>query len=202
MKKTSVVIAALFFSVCLCAGAFAQEKKADGLKKDATTEQKPKTVKERTVVKTAIVEAIDMKTRLVSLKDKDGNLFDLKISEAVKNLPQVKVGDQVTATYYESIAFELADPGTPLQAGASESAAKAKLGERPSGAKANILSVVVNIEAIDSKKNVATLRGPEGKIVKVKILDPKKWQSAKVGDKLRVTYTEEVAVKVTKVEKK
>ena len=62
--------------------------------------------------------------------------------------------------------------------------------------------MVANIEAIDSKKNVATLKGPEGKIVTVKIQDPKKWASAKVGDKLRITYTQAVAVEVKKVEKK
>jgi hypothetical protein len=64
------------------------------------------------------------------------------------------------------------------------------------------ISAVVNIEAIDSKKNVATLKGPEGRIVNVKIQDPKKWESAKVGDKLRITYTEALAVEVKEVDKK
>ena len=44
-----------------------------------------------------------------------------------------------------------------------------------------MVSAVVNIEAIDTKKNVATLKGPEGKIVKVKIQDPKKWEKRKGG---------------------
>jgi plasmid maintenance system killer protein len=158
-------------------------------------------VKERTVTRTATVEAIDLKTRLVTLKDKNGNVMDLKVGEQVKNLAQVKVGDQVTAKYYESIAVELADPGTSLQSSTSEGLAKAKLGERPAGLEANVVSVVVNIEAIDSKNNVATLKGPEGKIVTVKIRDPKKWESAKVGDKVRITYTEAMAIEVKEVPK-
>jgi hypothetical protein len=198
-----VFMAAVLFSVCFVAGAFAQEKKAEAApKKAAASTEKPKVVKESVVTKTAIVEAIDLKTRVVTLKDKDGNVVDLKVSEQAKNLPQVKVGDQVTAKYYESVAVELADPGTAMEVGASASASKAKLGERPAGTEKSVVSMVVNIEAIDTKANIATLKGPDGKIVKVKIQDPKKWQSAKVGDKLKITYTEALAIDVKPVEKK
>jgi hypothetical protein len=196
VKKVFVFMTAVIFSICFGTVAFAQEKKSEAAPKAAASAQKPKTVKERVVTRTATVEAIDLKTRLVTLRDKDGNIADLKVSERVKNLPQVKVGDQVTAKYYESIAVELADPGTSLQTGTAASATQAKLGERPAASEANILSAVVNVEAIDSKKHIATLKGADGKIVNVKIRDPKKWKSAKVGDKVRITYTEELAIEV------
>lgn len=204
MKKVFVYMVAAVFMIFSGTGALAQEKKAeaDASKKAASSTQQPKTVKERVVTKTAIVEAIDLKTRIVTLKDKDGNVADLKVSERAKNLPQVKVGDQVTAKYYESIAVELADPSTPVQTGTSESSAKSKPGEMPGGVEAKMVSVVANIEAIDSKKNVATLKGPEGRTIKVQIQDPKKWEKAKVGDKLRITYTEALAVEVKPVAKK
>ena len=204
MKKVFVYMVAAVFMIFLGTGALAQEKKAeaDASKKAASSTQKPKTVKERVVTKTATVEAIDLKTRIVTLKDKDGNVADLKVSERAKNLPQVKVGDQVTTKYYESIAFELADPGTPMQVGTSESSTKAKPGERPAGVEAKMVSAVVNIEAIDTKTNVATLKGPEGRTVNVQIQDPKKWEKAKVGDKVRITYTEALAIEVTPVAKK
>jgi hypothetical protein len=204
MKRVFVYMVAAVFMIFLGTGALAQEKKAeaDASKKAASSTQKPKTVKERVVTKTATVEAIDLKTRIVTLKDKDGNVADLKVSERAKNLAQVKVGDQVTAKYYESIAFELADPGTPMQVGTSESSAKAKPGERPAGVEAKMVSAVVNIEAIDTKTNVATLKGPEGRTVNVQIQDPKKWEKAKVGDKVRITYTEALAIEVTPVAKK
>jgi len=204
MKRVFVYMVAAVFMIFLGTGALAQEKKAeaDASKKAASSTQKPKTVKERVVTKTATVEAIDLKTRIVTLKDKDGNVADLKVSERAKNLPQVKVGDQVTTKYYESIAFELADPGTPMQVGTSESSTKAKPGERPAGVEAKMVSAVVNIEAIDTKTNVATLKGPEGRTVNVQIQDPKKWEKAKVGDKVRITYTEALAIEVTPVAKK
>ena len=204
MKRVFVFTAAAIFLMTISAGVFAQEKKGESAapKKAAAATQKPKAVKESLVTRTATVEAIDLKTRVVTLKDKDGNVADLQVDERVKNLPQVKVGDQVTAKFYESLAVELADPGTPMGTATSESAAKAKLGAKPAGVEAVLVTVVANIEAIDFKKNVATLKGPEGRVVTVKIGDPKKWESAKVGDKLRITYTQAVAVEVKKVEKK
>ncbi len=204
MKRMFVFTAAVVFLICFGAGAFAQEKKGETAapKKAAASTAKPKAVKESLVTRTATVEAIDLKTRVVTLKDKDGNVADLQVSERAKNLPQVKVGDQVTAKFYESIAVELADPGTAMGTATTETAAKAKLGEKPAGIEANVVTVVANIEAIDFKKNVATLKGPEGKVVTVKIENPKKWESAKVGDKLRITYTQALAVEVKKVEKK
>jgi hypothetical protein len=204
MKKVFVFTAAAIFLITISAGVFAQEKKGESAapKKAAASTAKPKAMKERVITKTATVEAIDLKTRVVTLKDKDGNVMDLEVSERAKNLPQVKVGDQVTAKFYESVAIELADPGTPMGTATAEATAKAKPGEKPAGVKANLVTVVANIESIDAKNNVATLKGPEGKIVTVKIRDPKKWESAKAGDKVRITYTQAVAVEVKKVEKK
>ena len=204
MKKVFVFTAATIFLITISAGVFAQEKKGEAAatKKTAASTAKPKAMKESLVTRTATVEAIDLKTRVVTLKDKDGNVVDLEVSERAQNLPQVKVGDQVTAKFYESVAVELADPGTPMGTATAETAAKAKLGAKPAGVEAALVTVVANIESIDTKKNVATLKGPEGRIVTVKIQDPKKWASAKAGDKLRITYTQALAVEVKKVEKK
>jgi hypothetical protein len=62
--------------------------------------------------------------------------------------------------------------------------------------------VVASIETIDPNKTFVTLKGPEGKIVSVKVQDPKKLENVKVGDKVRITYTQSLAVEVKKVEKK
>jgi hypothetical protein len=81
-------------------------------------------------------------------------------------------------------------------------AERAKPGEKPAGMVANAVTVVANIETIDPKKTFVTLKGPEGKIVHVKVRDPKKLENVKVGDKVRITYTQSLAVEVKKVEKK
>src|SRR5262245_58288245 len=63
------------------------------------------------VTASATVEAIDQKSRMVTLKRADGERVRFRVSDEVKNLAQVKKGDQVTVTYYESVALRLRKPG-------------------------------------------------------------------------------------------
>jgi len=69
-------------------------------------------VKERQITTVATVQKLDLGKRLVTLKGQDGKVFSIHAGDQVKNLPQVKVGDQVSTTYYESIAYEVHKPGT------------------------------------------------------------------------------------------
>jgi len=57
------------------------------------------------VTATARVKALDQQTRRVTLERADGSQVTLYADDSVRNLPQVKVGDAVTASYYEAIAY-------------------------------------------------------------------------------------------------
>jgi hypothetical protein len=186
MKRVFVFMVAVFFLFCFGTVAFAQGKKV---------------VKERVVTKTAIVEAIDLPSRVVTLKDKDGNLVDLKVSPKATNLAQVKVGDQLEVKYYESIAIQLAKPGTAPSVSEGQSTVKAKPGEKPAGVKANVVTMVATITAIDPNKAYISLTGPGGKTVNANVKDPKNLENVKVGDSLEITYTESLAVSVKTVAK-
>ena len=52
-------------------------------------------VRENLVTKTATVESVDAASRLVTIRTEDGYATTVKVSDAVKNLPQVKAGDKV-----------------------------------------------------------------------------------------------------------
>ena len=140
--------------------------------------------------------------RVVKLKGPKGNVFDLKVGEEAKNLPQVKVGDVVVAKYYESIAVEVKKPGEPGGMAASGAMATAKPGEKPAGVVANEVTITATVEAIDRKKTHVTLKGPEGNSVKVKVQDPKNLKNVIVGDPVVITYTEALALSVEKPKKK
>jgi hypothetical protein len=58
---------------------------------------------QRTVT-TAVVTAIDLNTRQVTLRGPNGS-FTVHASDQVANLDQLKVGDKVAATYYESVVI-------------------------------------------------------------------------------------------------
>lgn len=157
---------------------------------------------EETVTVTAAVQAIDVATRQVTLKGPDGELVTIKVSDDVKNLAQVKKGDLVTAAFYESIAYELKKKGTaePGIAGAAD-AERAPLGARPGAVGGAAVAVTATITSIDKKTNTVTLKGPEGKSVKVKVKDPSRLEKVKVGDLVELTYTEAVAISVEKAPK-
>ena len=60
----------------------------------------------------ATVEAIDLTSRFVTLKAPDGSSLVVKAGPEVRNLPQVKVGDQVVVSYQEALLAEVVKPGT------------------------------------------------------------------------------------------
>jgi Cu/Ag efflux protein CusF len=59
------------------------------------------------VTVTGTVEAIDAKTRRVTLKAPDGKSKEIKVKDP-KNLKNVKVGDEVVFTYTEALAISVA----------------------------------------------------------------------------------------------
>src|SRR5690242_10770572 len=61
----------------------------------------------RTATVTATVEAVDLENRIVALREPDGRSVTVKVGDRVRNLPQLHVGDQVVAKYYETAVVRL-----------------------------------------------------------------------------------------------
>lgn len=154
-------------------------------------------VAENAITATATVESIDQKTRMVTLRGPDGKLTTVHAGDQVKNLAQVKKGDLVTVTYYESLAYEVHKPGQ-AEPGvvAAAAGATAKPGEMPAAAGAQAVTVTSTINAIDKTNNTVTLKGPDGNLTTIKVRDPSKLDKVKVGDLVEITYTEALAIGV------
>ena len=89
MRKTGFALLAGLFVLSIAAGGCATTPAG---KTDGTGE--PPSWQTATVVEEkATVEAIDQSTRMVTLKGSKGNSVTFKASDEVKNLAQVKVGD-------------------------------------------------------------------------------------------------------------
>jgi len=188
----------------LSVGAMAQEKKAapsspaPASPEKAAAKAKPEGKRERVVTLTGTVEAVDLANKVVTIKGSKGKIVDLKVGDQAKNLDQVKVGDKVVAKYYESVAYRLMKPGEAEGAKAEQTIAGAKPGEVPAGAVKNQVTVTATVEDISPKKTYVTLKGPDGKSVDVKVMDPKNIQGLKVGDKVVITYTQALAIALDK----
>jgi hypothetical protein len=156
---------------------------------------------EKLVHITATVEAIDPAKREVTLKGPMGNLVTLEVSDEVKRLDEIKVGDQVAATYYIGIVAELRPP---TEAEKENPLVVLSDGERatmgaPAGSGARVIRVVATVEALDRITETATLKGPAGRYMTVHVADPKVLEKPHIGDTVVVTCTQALAISVKPV---
>jgi len=155
-------------------------------------------VSDQVTVKAAVV-AINQEKRVVTLRGPEGNEQTFKLGPEVRNLKQVRKGDEVVATYYESIAVKLRKPGEVAPGvTATQDVVRAAPGEMPGAAVGETVSVTATVQKVDRKKQTVTLKGPQGKVVTVKVLDPERLAKVKKKDLVEVTYTEAVAIAVEK----
>jgi hypothetical protein len=167
-----------------------------------TTKDEGTIRREEAISVEATVTAINQKTRMVTLRESDGHEDTFRVDERVKNLPQVRKGDVVTATYYRAIAARIMKPG---EANPSVTAGggleTAPLGQKPAGVDARTVQITATVTKIDRAKQEVTLRGPQGKSVVVAVKDPANLEKVKKGDLVEITYTEAVAISVAKASK-
>lgn len=198
MKLTVIpnklILAAL--SLTLALAVFAQETKL--------TAPKPLSA-ERTILVTvtAKVEAIDQAKREVTLKGPLGNVVTFVVDERVKRLNEVKVGDEVTADYYVSLAGELRAPTedekkNPLTILAG--AARAPKGTAPAGGGLRAFKVVATVIGLDLPTQSVTLEGPLGNSGTIRAEKVENLKQLRLGDTVVVTYTEALAISLQKAQ--
>jgi len=154
------------------------------------------------VTVTAKVEAIDLASREVTLRGPLGNVVTFVVDERVKRLAEVKVGDEVTADYYVSLAGELREPTAEERAApltVLDASARAPEGTAPAGGGLRAFKVVATIEGLDRPTRSVTLKGPLGNYLTVRARDVNNFQRLRLGDTIVVTYTEALAVSLNKV---
>jgi len=155
----------------------------------------------RTVTVSATVESIDAVNRQLSLKGPRGHVFDLSVDPQVRNLEQVKVGDQVVVRYVEALSLTLKKDGKELRSRTdSTDAARTAAGDKPGGAVARQIEVTADVVAVNRKTHLVTLRGPK-QMVDLKVPDPGQLKLIKVGDQIQAVYTEALAMSVEPVAK-
>jgi hypothetical protein len=145
----------------------------------------------------ATVTAIDQAARTVTLKNKKGEEETVKVSDEVKNLAQVKVGDKVVVTVSVDLTLSMANPdaktGEPTFTVTAERAAP---GAKPAGDVKATVKGVVTVSAIDMKTRIVTMTGSEGRKFKVTAGPAIPLEKLKIGDKINAEYTERVAIAV------
>lgn len=161
----------------------------------------PTAVEAELVTIEAVVEAVDLDQRLVTLKGPEGNTRVIEVDEQARNLDQVEVGDRVIIEYFESIALMLDGPGTGAGAEISEVVQVGPKGQKPTVKAVDTLDVTAVVEAIDRDARSVTLKGPKGNFLILEVgEDAPNFDKIKVGDEVTARYTEAMAIAVRKPE--
>ncbi|MCI0507299.1 MAG: hypothetical protein L0Z73_14480 [Gammaproteobacteria bacterium] len=167
--------------------------------------EKPAGVATQTITIKAIVDSIDQKNRTAVLRSTDGKTSQtINISPDVKNLDQVKKGDEVTVEQVETLAIEVMPKGeAPSAKAAAKYVEVAKPGEKPRRTELQMSELIATVTSIDYKERTLTLTGPEGRIQKLKVgPEATRFDKVKKGDEVFVQHTIATAISVQKAEKK
>ena len=145
---------------------------------------------------TAKIEAIDLASRVVTVKGPLGRVVSIKVDDRVKNLAQVKVGDEIVLKYLEAVSVSLVKGGGGRsQTTTTAAPVSAPAGAKPGVATAQQTKIVARIDKVGAN-GVVLLEGPNSKYVEVKVKDPNVLKELKAGDDVEITYTEALVVDV------
>jgi len=143
----------------------------------------------------AVVEAIDHETRIVTVRKADGEELTFTASDEARNLDQVSVGDVLIAEYVQSVSIEVfANDGMEPEAAVAAAMARTPKGQMPGFAAMEKTVITATVEEINVEANTFKLKGPDGTINEYVARDPENLKRALVGDLVVITTTDAVAV--------
>lgn len=142
---------------------------------------------------TATVEAIDHARREVTLKEANGLYSTIEVPADNKKFDSIKVGDKVTARYYDNVVIRVKQPGEK-DVDTDSAAVTRGSNAKPGGTAATQRTITATITAIDMKIPSVTFTGPNNWKYSSKVQDKNALSKVKVGDKVDIVWTEAVMI--------
>ena len=144
---------------------------------------------------TVTVESIEKASREVTIKKPDGSYGVFSVSEDVKRFDTLKIGDKVTAKYYDNIVLRLKPAG---EKSVDTDTAGLTRGDtaKPVGTAATQRTITATITQIDLKVPSITFKGPNNWTYSSHVEDLEALKKVKVGDRVDITWTEAVMISV------
>lgn len=144
----------------------------------------------------ATIESIDKTNRLVTVKGEKGNELTFYVDEAVERFDSLKVGDKITAKYYEEVAFELKKPGDVVPEESLAGVTGAIPGAKPGGVAGTQETMNVTVMAIDPDTPSITVKTTDGTVINRRVQKKSYLKNVQVGDTVVITKTQALAVEV------
>ena len=154
-----------------------------------------KTIEGESITKTVTIEAIEQSTRTVTVKDEKGIYETIYAPAEMKRFSELKVGDRITARYYDNVVVRLKKPGEAAVDVGSAALTRGE-GQRPAATAALQRTITATVTAVDPQTSSVTVKGPNGYVYSRKVADKKTLSLLKVGDQLDMTWTEALLISV------
>ncbi len=151
--------------------------------------QVTKTITGETKTVTASVEAIERASREVTVKKPDGKYEVFYFPETIKRFDTLKIGDKITAKYYENLVLQLKTPGEKSVDASATGVVRAGEG-KPAATASHQRTITATITAIDQQAPSITFSGPNGWTYSSRVEDKQALAKVKVGDRVDITWTE------------
>jgi hypothetical protein len=145
---------------------------------------------------TATITAIEPATRTLTLRDDKGTEDTFSVSPEVQRFDELKVGQKVNLTYYESMVLQLVKAGEKGSGTSFDAAVNRGTGALPGGTIATQEKMTVTVKAIDPTVPSVTVATDEGRVVTRKIENKKNLENLKPGDKIDITVTRALVTSV------
>ncbi|HEX2527357.1 MAG TPA: hypothetical protein VHL31_13805 [Geminicoccus sp.] len=146
----------------------------------------------------ATVQDVDMESRILTLRRTDGTVEKIYVPADVRNLTQVRLGDQVVVSHAASLVVARAAAGAP-QAVVDSAVMRTPEGSMPGIAAGSSITTLVTIENYDPATQTVTFIGPNG-TQRMAQLERSEMQdfagTLKKGDQVEVTYSEAAAITI------
>ena len=150
---------------------------------------------------TVSVMAVDAEKRRITLKGPEGRTGEYEVSDVVKRLSEIKVGDKLEGEYQVAAVAELREP-TPEEKSAPlvvvKQTERALPGFSPKGTILRTVRAVTTITALDATARTVTLLNPLGGQITAPVESGATFEALKVGQNIIVIFGESLSIAVVK----
>ena len=147
---------------------------------------------------TATISRIDLPTRFVTLRGDGGSELGVFVPPDFTRLNELRAGDTVTITYYESIVYRLRRRGAPKPPVSEEVAVSETTASLPGATLSHQLTERVTVKAVDRDAPSITVTDRHGRTASRHVEHASDLDGVKPGDHIDITYTEAVLATVTR----
>jgi|GEM_PF-5143325 len=155
-----------------------------------------------TVDVTATIKAVDQEARTLTVRGDDGEDQVIDVGSNVHNFSTLKPGDKINLKYTESLLLDLQPEGDPSTYTSGMAAQNVAGSVKPGAIGSERTVITAKVTAVDPTNNTITLLGPKGNTMTFDVKNPArqaKLKTIKVGELIRATYDQSVAISVTPV---